>query len=1056
MSAQQDDKVLKLFDAVVDLPPAEQDAYLQKHCQDARLRRRVDAMLLADQAATGLLEQPAEAHLEKLAGDCSPTKSAAAAAPTIDQYRVVKLIGEGGMAMVYQAERVDAGFEQTVALKLIHPGMASSQWQERFLRERQIMASLQHPHIAQLLDGGVTSTGQPYLALEYVDGDSITRYADEQQLTIEQRLDLLLDVCDAVSYAHRNLIVHRDLKPSNILVAQDGVVKLLDFGIAKLLGDSDASLTATGQRALTPEYAAPEQFTGDAVTTATDVYALGVILYELIAGRRPFVSTGASALELERQVLTDGPPSLSRLTAGFAAEQQQTIANARGVSWSRLKRSLKGDLQNIALKALSKEPERRYGTVAQLSEDLRAYLRGRPVQAHAGRIYRLAKFLQRHRLLVGAAVLVLFASGAGVFSTLRQAKQAQQESARAQAVQSFLIEEMLSAAKPEVAQGRAVTVVEVLQQAAANIDGAFPDQPELRAALQHATGEALLSVGELSLASDQLQNAANGLTTELGNNHPDALLAERDLGRLHLARSDLDAAEQVLSRVLDKQRNASGPKALPALVTESWLAETWRQQGQWAKAEQQSRATLNALEQHYPDAWRERLRVTSILSSALSDQRNDSQAEAFARRALRLQQERLGADHPDVANTLLTIASLLRKQQRLGDAELVMVDAIDLRRRVLGDEHLDTLRAEGQLATVYWFREDYAEMVEVLEAVLQRQRRLLGDRHDDTVRTLSNLALGLNRSGNQQRAIALMEEAANYYSQTKGAGSPDAMRQWKNLHGVLLDLGQADRLLANGKKLLEIAHQTVAAGDLGATRLNDFAYLLLTIEPASLRDPTTALVWAERSIAMAEQPAADIFDTLAMAYRANGDIEKAIATQLEATKAPQGLYIYNVERELVSMYAELADRAAADEFLREHLAARIERLGSEHKLVGWSHLWIGRNLIEMGRPVAAEQSIRAALDQFARSVPEDDPFVYRAWSHLADALLSQGRFEEAEPLAVQGYEGLLRYPRERVAVKRAALSLIVELYEQWGKPEQAQPWHEQLMAKVDIPERGTW
>ena len=275
---------LRLFRALMDLPEEQRGAFLEDSVDDPALLRRVQRMLAADATQGGPLDDDVN---RQVAGLQALDGTEERLPETIGNYRVVSLLGRGGMATVYRAERADGEFEQTVALKVIQPLLHEAAWRDRFLQERQILASLRHPNIAQLLDGGVTDDGTPYFALEFVDGLPITKYCDQDQLTVQQRMTLMLSVCDAVSYAHRNLIVHRDLKPNNILVNPEGVPKLLDFGIAKLIENEDATLTQTGYRAMTPGYAAPEQFRGDEVTTSADVYALGVLLYEVVAGRRP-------------------------------------------------------------------------------------------------------------------------------------------------------------------------------------------------------------------------------------------------------------------------------------------------------------------------------------------------------------------------------------------------------------------------------------------------------------------------------------------------------------------------------------------------------------------------------------------------------------------------------------------------------------------------------------------------------------------------------------------------------------------------------------------------
>ena len=358
-------------------------------------------------------------------------------------YRVMRLLGQGGMGSVWLAERDDGLFQRQVALKLVHASLFGHALGERFARERSILGALDHPHIARLLDAGVADDGQPYLALEYVEGESLTSFCDSRCLPLPQRLALMLQVLSAVQHAHQNLVIHRDLKPANILVTPQGQVRLLDFGIAKLMTDGEAretELTQIAGRALTLEYASPEQVAGHAVSTASDVYSLGVVLYGLLCGQRPYAPTRATHAALEEAVLHGDPvrPSLRPL--------DDAAAQARGSHPRKLRQALAGDLDTIVLKALKKDPAQRYPTADALREDLQRYLAGQPVQAQpdsAG--YRLRKFVGRHRrqVVAAASVLLLLTGAAGVSIwqaqlAREQARVAQRESQRAQAVQAFL------------------------------------------------------------------------------------------------------------------------------------------------------------------------------------------------------------------------------------------------------------------------------------------------------------------------------------------------------------------------------------------------------------------------------------------------------------------------------------------------------------------------------------------------------------------------------------------------------------------------------------------
>ena len=407
----------QVFDGALTRPPDARGAFLDEACRgDAALRREVESLLAAHERASGFLSGTPLVQTSGREDAADPLPRTRPIGP----YRILGVIARGGMGTVYRAVRDDDAFQKTVALKLVQGGAASEFVERRFRQERQILARLQHPNIATILDGGATEEGQPYLVMEHVGGKPITTYCDEVGLGLRPRLALFGTVCAAVQYAHQNLVVHRDLKPGNILVTPDGTPKLLDFGIAKLLAagvDPDTAPTATLLPMMTPEYASPEQVRGEAVTTASDVYSLGVLLYELLAGRRPYAVKSDSMEEIVRAVCQTAPPLPSAVRP----------AGARGRS------ELRGDLDTIVMKALRKEPARRYASVQELAEDLRRYLEGRPVLARPDTLrYRASKFMGRHRWGVSAATAIVLALVGGLAATARQARIAERERALAQ------------------------------------------------------------------------------------------------------------------------------------------------------------------------------------------------------------------------------------------------------------------------------------------------------------------------------------------------------------------------------------------------------------------------------------------------------------------------------------------------------------------------------------------------------------------------------------------------------------------------------------------------
>jgi eukaryotic-like serine/threonine-protein kinase len=430
-SARDWQQIKDIFNDAAELPEGDRPAFLDRACAaDFELRSEVERWLAAerDPEADGLEHSPV-ASIKKL---WSRNADASMVGTQVGAFRLVRLIGTGGMGSVFEAVRGnESGFEQRVALKIIMRGRDSQEMLSRFLHERKILASLEHPHIARFIDGGVTEEALPFYAMEYVNGEFIDDHCIKRSLPVRDRLKLFLTVCDAVSYAHQHLVVHRDLKPANILVTGEGIVKLLDFGIAKLIAaGEDAASTQTQQVALTPAYASPEQLRGERVTTTSDVYSLGVILYELLTGRRPHTIEDSSPAELLHAVCETDPlrPSLA-----VTLSARDVPRAPRSIETARLQKLLRGDLDNIVLKALHKDPRRRYASAELLAEDLRRYLSGKPVGARPDTLgYRATKFLKRNRLASVASSLIFLSLCAGIIATAHQNVQARRERSRAE------------------------------------------------------------------------------------------------------------------------------------------------------------------------------------------------------------------------------------------------------------------------------------------------------------------------------------------------------------------------------------------------------------------------------------------------------------------------------------------------------------------------------------------------------------------------------------------------------------------------------------------------
>lgn len=544
--------VRTLWFAVQDADPGEAEQLLSSPDVPASVRAAVRELLRAATRAGDRFETPAIVAL----GAREPLASPSLVGRRIGPFTVLRRIAQGGMGSVYEAERADASYKQRVALKTLWRGADSEVLLQRFRSERQILASLQHPHIAQLLDGGATAEGTPWLALEYVDGEPIDQYCDKRQLDLRTRLDLFRQVCGAVHFAHRNLVVHRDLKPSNVFVTVDGAVKLLDFGIAKLLDDprGDGTLTHAGLSPYTAAYAAPEQVTGEPISTATDVYALGALLVKLLTGEPPLDVNDVRGTALAERITQDPAPAPSRIVQRLSPLKGAAVAVSRSAgSAERLARMLRGDLDAIALKTLRKSPERRYPSVDALSDDVHRYLRGARVLAQPDTLrYRLSSFARRHRTTCAAVAVGLTVTSAAAAMWTVQARETRRESARSERIAQFMTR-LVAASDPGASDaivrlGPRGTLAQLLDGAVARVPREFAEDPRSRARLYTAIGVSLRAQGRLDDAARVLDSAVVLSHLSYGEHSEQFVAAALELAQVQFAFGGPNAARPTLDR----------------------------------------------------------------------------------------------------------------------------------------------------------------------------------------------------------------------------------------------------------------------------------------------------------------------------------------------------------------------------------------------------------------------------------------------------------------------------------------------------------------------------
>lgn len=761
-----------LFRQALELPQDQRAVFIEAAAgDDLSLRKEVEMLLAAEIDARDYLGESVDAFAEPLMPGLRAALESSDVGQHIGPYRIIKEIGRGGMGAVYLAERDDDQFHHQVALKRIKRGMDTDEIVRRFRYERQILASLQHPNIARLLDGGV-SEERPYFAMEYVAGQPITAYCDAGQLTIEQRLNLFKSTCNAVQHAHQNLIVHRDLKPSNILVTADGEIKLLDFGIAKLLGDDTSPVTApetqTGHRVMTPEYASPEQLRGEPITTATDVYALGAVLYELLTGRRPFhTENGAQTTreQPEKPSTAVSRPAGNKTGSRSHLTLPEEIGQARQISLERLRRRLRGDLDTIVLKALQPEPERRYQSAEHLLEDVKRHLAGRPVSAQSDTLtYRTTKFVRRHRfgVSVAALIVVLLVGFASVMAY--QQKETALERDKAEEVAAFL-EGLFNAADPVYAgAGRPDTLRarDLLARGVQRIDEDLQSQPEVQARMLTVIGHVYRSLGSYEEAAPLLMQALALRDSLYPASHPEVAESRQALAQLyaitgpyHIADSlyqsalrarrrngnprdvvetltsygtlkktqgALDTAELLLEEALAITETSVTPDLQESQTIRTELANLYEATSRYAEAEAILRSLLQQLRENLGSNHVKVARALNDLSLVLRDQGRYEEAEPFAREALSINLDIYGPDHPNIAANLNNLGANLLGQNRLQEAEEAHRAAVNLLRRVLGDTHDRTGMSITHLAEALRKKENYEEAAQLYEEVLARAR----------------------------------------------------------------------------------------------------------------------------------------------------------------------------------------------------------------------------------------------------------------------------------------------------------------------------------------------
>ena len=811
------------FDALIELPAAERQAWLDANLADRAEQAAVLRLLAADDGS-GFLDTPAVQHAARLTAE--EIRSDGLIGQQIGSFQVLRALGQGGMAAVFLGERVGADFRQQVAIKLLRRGLYSELEQRLFLRERQVLAGLNHPNIARLIDGGVTEAGIPYLVLEFVDGVPITRYVQAHALDLRGRLEIFLTVCRAVSAAHRSLIVHRDIKPSNIMVSNEGVVKLLDFGIAKLIEEEGAADATHTIGVFTPDYAAPEQIAGQAITTATDVYGLGVLLHELLLGVRPAGTP------------TRRPSSLipTRIATVIRGEDTGIVYP---IAPARLRSLLRGDLDNVLMKALATEPAQRYATANAFGDDIERYLRRQPVIAHPpSRWYRARKFVERHRGGVTITALFLLGIVASLGLALWQASVARSEAQRANATRDFMVD-LFQSASADLPRDQRPTPQQLVEQAAKNAREDSELDAPVRAQLLATLGRVALANGEYAQAETMLD---------------DAIVRERALGLAQTSPEWIDLLVQKGNLLHRTNRNSEADRLMQDLKP--------------VLLQQDSEGAVSGL---------------MLLGATRAYSGHADEAVAIAQQAARKAERVFGADSSNGVETLTYLGQLCAQVHRYRESIGLLEPAIARWRKLKLPEDEQLARTLLHLANAKEHIGERAAVEPIYREAIALMRRVFDRPHDRLATALGGLALFLTQEERFDEAQAALDEALAIDRQVVG---PEDARTAVLLDAqAALDLARHDD--AAGERAAREAVRVLAAHAQEAGYTPELAQARRRSAEISINlgrlDAATeqlALASPERAEAFGEN-SAEAADKLRIAARIalqRGDAEAALAT----------------------------------------------------------------------------------------------------------------------------------------------------------------------------------
>lgn len=915
----------EILEQALDLDGSARESYLVDVCgDDPDLRHEIDRLLALDSGGTGSLGDAVQAAAAAFIDE----QDNALAGRRIGAWRVVAKIADGGMGSVVLAERADGDFEQQVAIKLLPRYLMARDASARFAEERRILASLEHPNVARLIDGGTLDDGMPWIAMEYVHGVSIDRWCEAEGLSHRACIKLVLQVCEAVGYAHRKLVIHRDIKPSNILVGADGIPKLLDFGIAKLVASDEGvapEATRAGMRALTPLYASPEQIEGQPITTAADVYGLGLLLYRLLTRNLPYVSSSARPRDIERAILDGTAEKASRAVLTHAADTR--TATGMDVSrWARQQqRALKGDLDLILATALRKEPERRYESVGAFAEDLRNYLAKLPIRARGDSVaYRARKFIERHMLPVGlAAAFVSAAIGLTWYYTERL----KIERATAEQTVAFLTD-LFEAPIPTRWRESPLTVAELLDRGAEQAEINEELTPVVRARLLTTMGTVYENLGRIEDAARVSERALALIETARPSGHVDIAATLLTLGTVRMRQGHYEEAIELLNRALAIRERHYGPQSLPVaavadrLYRVNYFLDDTRAMLEFAQRAHDIRTALLP-----PDDPRQ-ITPTSNLGMANWQVGNMRRAAELLTQAIEISRAQPEINEARLSTVLHNLGLIAWYLGDYRGAAAHYEQALELGERVLGDEHPQIPLTMFALAVAREFVGDYVGAGELFDLLVPLQERILGEMHDEVAYTLAGYGTFLAGIGETDEAAATLERARRIFAATVGLDRSHTGQMWVGLGQVAL-----------------------ARGDLAPAE--DYFRKALRVRGDSLNDDSPRVIRTRTSlgrVALARGEFAQaiaVFDAVIAAMEKRGDHDHLYVAEARALRG-QAL-----------LAAQKPDAAIDD--LQQAIARRQEIQGDEHLEPIRLQLVLADALAAVGQADEAEKLRQSAM-----------------------------------------------------------------------------------------------